>query len=174
MDFFTDVPPSRVNPTNTQTKSKPNTNTNTKPIKRFDMDINNYKKVDFPMKPRTLKVSSENSDKKKMDEIKKKSIPFQYLEPMERAILTTLTHDSNKTRHIQYKNEFTKLSLQDLLVRWKNTWIQVMHESLESIYKEEFTFSAFMEIIRRKDRLLYVGFTLIFFSLCLYVFHIAV
>lgn len=170
MDFFTDVPPSRVNPTNTRTKS----NTKTKPIKRFNMDINNYKKVDFPMKPRTLKVSSENSDKKKMDEIKKQSIPFQYLEPMERAILTTLTHDSNKVRHIQYKNEFTKLSLQDLLVRWKNTWVQVMHESLESIYKEEFTFSAFMEIIRRKDRLLYVGFTLIFFSLCLYIFHITV
>ena len=73
-----------------------------------------------------------------------------------------------------YDNEFTKMSLQDMIVQWKAHMVSVLRETLESIDGKTFSASKFWSIIHKEDRLLYMGITIVILSIILYVFNIVV
>ena len=143
---------------------------NVNTLQPFDVDLGLYK--DFEFTRSTESINNTNSSQNKI--LKQKSIPSHYLHPEERAILHTLSKDSKVARLVQYKNNFLKLSLQDILVTWKNVCVEVLRESLVLIDNDEMSITNLFNVLKKNDRLMYVGFTIVFLSIIIYVFQIVV
>ena len=133
-------------------------------LQGYDVDLDVYENIEYPENIQSVKdknVSNlNNSGNIETQKLKSKSIPLQYLEPAERAILTTLNKDSNAARLIKYKNTFLKLSVQDVLVNWKNANVDILRETLSLIDDEDLSLIAFIKIIQKKDRTMYFGMTI--------------
>lgn len=143
-------------------------------LRGLNVDLDKYENIDYPTNLRSVNeknVGKNGSEKKKL-KLKNKSIPLQYLEPAERAVLHTLSLDSNVARLIQYKNDFTKLSIQDVLVQWKNVNVDILRESISLIDEKQFSLIAFIKLVQKKGRMMYFGMTLVFIALLMYIFNI--
>ena len=136
-----------------------------------DNHFGQFTEIDYPTQDKEVPDDSPNSQNAELsDEV----VQARYLEPYERAALAILNRKSKHAREVIYDNEFTKMSLQDMIVQWKTHMVSVLRETLESIDANTFSASRFWSIIHKEDRLLYMGLTLVMLSVILYVFNIEV
>lgn len=136
-----------------------------------DNHFGQFTEIDYPTEKKAMQnkiVAPQNS------KISKNTVPDTYLEPYERTALAILNRKSKQARQVIYDNDFTKMSLQDIIVQWKGHMVSVLRETLESIDRGTFSASELWGIIHKEDRLLYMGITIVFLSVVLYVFNIVV
>jgi len=136
-----------------------------------DNHFGQFTEIDYPMQDKeTLDDNAVAQNPKLSDDV----VSDRYLEPYEIAALAILNRKSKQARQVIYDNEFTKMSLQDMIVQWKAHMVSVLRETLESIDGKTFSASKFWSIIHKEDRLLYMGITIVILSIILYVFNIVV
>ena len=136
-----------------------------------DHHFGQFTEVDYPMQKKKIPTSQSKTQNAAISE---KAVPERFLEAYERAALAILNRKSKLARKTIYDNDFTKMSLQDILVQWKAHMVSVLRETLESIDANTFSVSKFWSIIHKEDRLLYMGITIVALSVVLYVFNIEV
>ena len=141
-------------------------------LKAHDAHFDKFTEIDYPIQTKQYVTSTEEMPKK--GQISKEAVSNAYLEPYEKAALAILNRKSKEARKVIYDHEFTKMSIQDIVIHWKKHMVAVLRETLESIDANTFSASQFWSIIHKKDRLLYMGLTVVTLSIILYVFNIVV
>lgn len=141
-------------------------------LQAHDINDGKYSTINYETSVREIDPVENVKDTK--EKLEKQSVPSHFLEPSERAALSILNNKSNIARKVIYDNEFTKMSIQDIMVQWRIHMVAILRETLALIDDDTISLQTFWRIICKKDRLLYVGITLVSLSVIMYVFNIVV
>lgn len=132
-----------------------------------------FSKLDYTAKVKPIKEISKKAELRQSS-LSRVSVPDEYLEPEERSIISTLKNKSETARAVKYYNDFTKLSIQDNLVKWKGANVELLRDFLKLVDSNQLAPMKMWSIVTKDGRLFYVGMTLVFLSFLMFVFNSAI